>query len=42
MMSKRIVIGVTGASGAPYLPRLLRLFAEAGVEMHLTVSSQMR
>jgi len=39
MMSKRIVVGVTGASGAPYLLRLLRLFAEADVEIHLTIST---
>jgi len=38
-MSKRIVVGVTGASGAPYLLRLLRLFAEADVEIHLTIST---
>ena len=39
MMSKRIVVGVTGASGAPYLLRLLRLFVEADVEIHLTIST---
>ncbi len=36
---KRIVVGVTGASGSPYLLRLLRIFADAGVEIHLTVST---
>ncbi|MBC8309828.1 MAG: UbiX family flavin prenyltransferase [Planctomycetes bacterium] len=38
-MAKRIVVGVTGASGAPYLLGLLRILAENGVEIHLTVSS---
>ena len=38
-MSKKIVVGVTGASGAPYLLRLLRLLAEADIEIHLTVST---
>jgi len=38
-VSKRIVVGVTGASGAPYLLGLLRVLADAGVEIHLTVSS---
>ena len=36
---KRIVVGVTGASGAPYFLRVLRLLAEADVEIHLTISS---
>lgn len=38
-MSKRIVVGVTGASGAPYLLRFLRVLVEAKVEVHLTVST---
>ena len=38
-MDKRIVVGVTGASGAPYLIRFLRLLAEAEIEIHLTVSA---
>ncbi len=38
-MQKTIVVGVTGASGAPYLVRLLRILAEANVNIHLTVSS---
>ena len=38
-MSKKIVVGVTGASGAPYLLRLLRILAEDEVEIHLSVSS---
>lgn len=39
MKQKKIVVGVTGASGAPYLVRVLRLLLEEGVEVHLTVSS---
>jgi 4-hydroxy-3-polyprenylbenzoate decarboxylase len=39
-MSKRIVIGITGASGATYGVRLLEeLKAEKGVETHLVVSN---
>lgn len=38
-MLKRIVVGVTGASGSPYLLRLLRIFSEADVEIHLVVST---
>jgi 4-hydroxy-3-polyprenylbenzoate decarboxylase len=37
-MSKRIVVGVTGASGAVYARRLLQCLAEAKVETHLVVS----
>jgi flavin prenyltransferase len=36
--NKRIVVGVTGASGAPYLLRVLTLLLESGAEVHLTVS----
>lgn len=36
---KRIVVGVTGASGALYARRLIRCLIEAGVEVHLVVSS---
>ncbi len=39
MTHKKIVIGVTGASGAPYFIKALRLLLEANVEVHLTVSS---
>ena len=39
MNSKRIVVGVTGASGAPYLQRVLSLLLEANVEVHLSVST---
>ena len=38
MRKKRIVVGVTGASGAPYCIRLLRLLLELDVEVHLTIS----
>jgi len=38
-MSKRIIIGITGASGAPYAVRTIRLLAAAGVEIHLAASS---
>ena len=38
-MTRRIVVGVTGASGAPYLIGLLKVLAEADVEIHLTVST---
>ena len=36
---KRIVIGITGASGAPYAVRLLQLLAERDVECHVTIST---
>jgi 4-hydroxy-3-polyprenylbenzoate decarboxylase len=39
MNTKKIVVGVTGASGAPYVMRVLHLLLEAGVEVHLTVSA---
>ena len=35
---KRIVVGVTGASGAAYARRLLDCLDAAGVDVHLTVS----
>lgn len=38
-MPKRIVIGITGASGAAYAVRVIELLAAADVETHLTVSS---
>lgn len=37
-MSKRIVVGITGASGAAYARRLIQLLIAAGVEVHLVVS----
>ncbi|MHC4415174.1 MAG: UbiX family flavin prenyltransferase [Planctomycetota bacterium] len=38
-MAGRIVMGITGASGAVYARRVMELLAEAEVEIHLTVSS---
>lgn len=35
---RRIVVGITGASGAAYGVRALELLADAGVETHLVVS----
>jgi 4-hydroxy-3-polyprenylbenzoate decarboxylase len=35
---KKIVVGVTGASGSPYFLRVLRLLLEANTEVHLAVS----
>lgn len=37
-MTKRIIVGVTGASGAIYGYRLLELLAQAEVERHLVIS----
>ena len=37
-MGKRIVVGVTGASGAAYARRLLEVLTEAGAEVHLVIS----
>ena len=39
MSDKKIVVGVTGASGAPYVVRLIRVLLESGVEVHLAVST---
>jgi len=36
--SQRIVVGVTGASGAIYAQRLLQVLVDSGVETHLVVS----
>ncbi len=38
-MNARIVVGITGASGALYARRVMELAAGAGVEIHLAVSS---
>ena len=38
MATKRIVVGVTGASGGPYAVRLIDCLEAAGVEVHLIVS----
>jgi len=37
-MSKRIVVGISGASGAVYAQRVVDLLVEAEVEVHLVVS----
>jgi 4-hydroxy-3-polyprenylbenzoate decarboxylase len=37
-MNKRIVVAVTGASGAVYSRRLLQCLAQPGVEIHLIIS----
>ncbi|NND67299.1 MAG: UbiX family flavin prenyltransferase [Halioglobus sp.] len=37
-MSKRIIVGISGASGIVYGVRVLELLREAGVESHLVVS----
>ena len=42
MNTRRIVVGVTGASGAPYTVRLVQLLVDAGVEVHLAVSDMGR
>ena len=39
MISKKIVVGVTGASGAPYVVRFIQLLLESGSEVHLAVST---
>ncbi|TVQ50973.1 MAG: UbiX family flavin prenyltransferase, partial [Phycisphaerales bacterium] len=38
-MPRRIVVGITGASGAPYAVRTIELLARAGVEVHLAIST---
>ena len=38
MHSRRIIVGITGASGAAYAIRVLRLLTEADVETHLVVT----
>ena len=38
-MTGRILVGITGASGATYARRVMEQLAEAGVEIHLTVSA---
>jgi flavin prenyltransferase len=37
-MGKRIVVGITGASGAVYAKRFLECLAEGGAEAHLIIS----
>lgn len=38
-MAKRIVVGITGASGAPYAVRTIERLARAGVEVHVAIST---
>lgn len=38
MINQRVVVGISGASGALYATRTIELLAEADVEIHLTVS----
>jgi flavin prenyltransferase len=38
VMAKRLVVGISGASGAIYAQRTIRLLLDAGVETHLVVS----
>ncbi len=38
-MERRFVVGITGASGAVYARRVMELLADAGAEIHLTVSA---
>ena len=35
---KRVVVGISGASGAPYGVRLIELLAIRGIEVHVAVS----
>ena len=36
--SKKIVVGITGASGAAYAVRVIELLCQSGVEVHVTAS----
>ena len=38
-LPNRIIVGITGASGAMYARRTMELLAEAGVEIHLAVTT---
>ncbi len=38
MKKSRIVVGITGASGAPYAVKVIELLLDGGVEVHLVVS----
>lgn len=42
MNQKKIIVGVTGASGAPYTVRVIQLLVEYGAQVHLTVSTMGR
>ena len=35
---KKVVVGITGASGAPYVIRVIRLLLEQDVEVHVAIS----
>ena len=37
-MNRNVIVGVTGASGAGYALKLIRVLAESGVHVHLVVS----
>lgn len=37
--ANRVVVGITGASGAPYAVRVIELLTEADVEVHVALSS---
>lgn len=39
MRHNRIVVGITGASGAPYALRLMRHLTDAGIEVHVAISA---
>ena len=39
MTSKKVVVGITGASGAPYAVRFIQVLLESGAEVHLAVST---
>ena len=41
-MTKRLIVGVTGASGSILALETLRLLSKAGVETHLVVSQAAR
>ena len=38
MSSRSFVVGITGASGAAYAPRLLELLGSSGAEIHLIIT----
>jgi 4-hydroxy-3-polyprenylbenzoate decarboxylase len=38
LKKSRIVVGITGASGAPYAVKVIELLLDGGVEVHLVVS----
>ena len=37
--SRRLVVGISGASGAPYALRVISLLAEQGTEVHVVISN---